>query len=81
MRLLATVVFAVLGVLLAPLSLAAFASINPSVSDALRLLSVGEGVLAAKLSLASLDAFWRGLLYLCLSCALIWLSAYLKPRA
>lgn len=80
-----TVLLTLLGLALGPLSLAAFASINPSVSDALRLLSVVEGALAGRLSLGGLDlgavdAFWRGLAYLGLACGSIWLAAYVKPR-
>ena len=85
MRLLTTVLLALLGFVFAPLALAAFASINPSVSEALLLLSAVEGTLASRLTfgswtLASLDAFWRGLAYLVTACACFWGAAYLKPR-
>lgn len=70
-----------LGVLFACLSLAAFASVNPNVSDVLRILSVAEGGVAGTLALSALDAFWRGLLYLVLCVGSVWLATYLKPRA
>jgi|GEM_PF-6772898 len=76
----ATVLFAALGVLLAPLTLAAFASVNPAASDALRFLSTGEAFLATKLKLATLDPYWRGLAYLLAASACVWVSAYVKPR-
>ncbi|AFZ67284.1 hypothetical protein [Deinococcus peraridilitoris] len=85
MRVVTTVLLAVLGAVFASLTLAAFASVNPSVSDALRLLSTVEGTLATRLGPASfafsdLDGFWRGLIYLGITTACIWLAAYLKPR-
>ena len=80
MRAVTTVMVALLGLCFAPLSLAAFASINPNVSDVLRVLSVVEGSLASSLLLGSLDAFWRGLTYLLLCVGLIWIAAYIKPR-
>lgn len=74
-----TVLFSLAALLVAPLAIAAFASINPAAPDALRLLSAVEGTLAARLHL-SFDAFWRGSAYMGLACGLIWLAAYLKPR-
>lgn len=82
---LATLLFALLGLALAPLSVAAFASLNPNVPGALRLLSALEGSLAARAvyaghALSALDAFWRGVAYLGLCALCVWLAAYLKPR-
>ena len=73
-------VCAVLGVGFAPLALAAFAHVNPSASDALRVLSVAEGLLARSVGASGVDSYFRGLAYLGLSCGLIWLAAYVKPR-
>ncbi|PYE53493.1 hypothetical protein [Deinococcus yavapaiensis] len=80
-RFLLMLVCAVLGVGLAPLALAAFAHVNPSASDALRVLSVAEGLLARRVGASGIDAYFRGLMYLGLSCALIWTAAYVKPRS
>lgn len=80
-RFLLMFVCAVLGVGFAPLALAAFAHVNPSASDALRVLSVAEGLLASALGASGVDSYFRGLAYLGLSCALIWIAAYVKPRA
>lgn len=86
MRLLTTGLLVLLAFALAPLSLAAFASLNPGASDALRLLSAVEGTLAQRVrydayALSALDGFWRGVVYLALTSASVWLAAYLKPRA
>ncbi|WP_027482076.1 hypothetical protein [Deinococcus pimensis] len=81
MKAVISVLLVVLGLCLAPLSLAAFASVNPNVSDVLRFLSVVEGAFSASLRLASVDAFWRGLTYLLLCVACVWAATYVKPRA
>ena len=74
-----TVLLTLAGLLVAPLSIAAFASINPAAPDTLRLLSAIEGTVAARLHF-TLDAFWRGAWYVGVACLLIWLAAYVKPR-
>lgn len=80
MRLLAAWLFALLALACAPLALAAFAAVNPGAPGALRLLSAVEGTLAARAPLGGLDPFWRGLIYLALCAAFVWLAAYLGSR-
>ena len=78
-----TVLLALAGLAVAPLAIAAFASINPAAPDGLRLLSALEGTVSALVMTRfhfMLDAFWRGAAYVGLACLLIWLSAYVKPR-
>ena len=80
MRPLATWLFALLALVCAPLCLAAFAGLNPGAPGALRLLSALEGALAVRAALQGIDPFVRGLGYLVLTGAFVWLAAYLKPR-
>ncbi len=74
------VVFSLLALACAPLSLAAFAGVNPGAPSLLRLLSAVEATLAARVSLQGVDPFWRGLTELALSALFVWLAVYLWPR-
>ncbi|GGJ19386.1 hypothetical protein [Deinococcus roseus] len=75
-----TVVFAVLAFSTLPLSLAAFASLNPGAPNLILLLEVLEGQVARMSGLASMGAFTRGIVYVGIGVLLTALATWIKPR-
>lgn len=75
-----TVLFSVLAIATLPLSLAAFASLNPGAPGMVLLLEVAEGQVARLAGLADLGAFTRGILYVGLGVLCTALAAWIKPR-
>lgn len=75
-----TVLFSVLAIATLPLSLAAFASLNPGAPGMVLLLEVVEGQVARLAGLADLGAFTRGILYVALGVFCTALAAWIKPR-
>ncbi|GEM45023.1 hypothetical protein [Deinococcus cellulosilyticus] len=75
-----TVIFSLLALATLPLSLAAFASLNPGAPNLVLLLEVVEGQVARYVGLAAFGAFTRGMIYVMAGVLLTALAAWIKPR-
>lgn len=75
-----TVIFSLLALATLPLSLAAFASLNPGAPNLILLLEVLEGQVARLGGLSGLGAFTRGIIYVGAGVLLTALATWIKPR-
>ena len=75
-----TLLLTLAALVLGALAMGSLASLNAAVPPLLGAMSAAEGLLAGRLHVP-LDAFWRALSWAGLCCVMVWLAAYVKPRA